>query len=143
MTISPNCTDLIEEFEGCKLTAYQDQNGIWTVGYGHTGWNVTRGTTITQAVAAAFLIEDTENTVNYLNKVIKVSVTQNQFDALVSLTFNIGIGHFSASTCLQYLNKSQFTKAADAILLWNHTGGVVDPGLVRRREAERALFLKG
>lgn len=132
---------LIKSFEGCRLTAYQDQRGIWTIGYGHTGPEVMKGLTCTQAQADSWLLGDTHTASRAVLDDVHVPITQNQFDALVSFAFNVGAGSLAHSTLLGYLNGSHTESAAAEILRWDHSGGVVDPGLTRRRSAEQALFL--
>ena len=124
---------LIESFEGLRLTAYQDSVGVWTIGYGHTK-GVKQGQTITQQQAERFLQQDlavAEAAVNRLG----LTLSDNQFAALVSFTFNLGAGN------LTKLLKNGLAAAADRILLFDHAGGKALPGLRRRRTAERALFL--
>lgn len=137
MKTSDNGLHLIKQFEGCKLTAYKCPAGIWTIGVGHTG-GVTPGMTITQAKADELLRKDVERFEKAVNAyVAKLGLNQNQFDALVSFTFNGGEG------MLQTLCKNRNAKQiADALLLYNKGGGKVLPGLVKRREAEKALFVK-
>lgn len=134
--------DLIKSFESCRLTAYQDSVGVWTIGYGHTA-GVYAGMTITQAQADAFLRQDLKTAENAVNNKVTISITQNMFDALVSLTFNIGTGAFGTSTLLKKLNQGDINGAADQFDVWIHAGGQVVEGLVRRRAAEKALFLNG
>lgn len=124
---------LIESFEGLRLNSYQDSVGVWTIGYGHTQ-GVKAGQTITQQQAQAFLQQDlgvAEAAVNGHN----LTLTDNQFAALVSFTFNLGGGN------LNKLLSQGLAAAPDRILLFDHAGGKVLPGLTRRRQAERALFL--
>ncbi len=124
---------LIESFEGLRLTSYQDSVGVWTIGYGHTR-GVQAGQTITQPQAQAFLQQDlgvAEAGVNHLG----LTLTDNQFAALVSFTFNLGAGN------LNKLVSHGLAATADRILLFDHAGGKVLAGLTRRRQAERALFL--
>lgn len=124
---------LIESFEGLRLTSYQDSVGVWTIGYGHTQ-GVKQGQTITQQQAQAFLQRDlgvAEAAVNRLG----LTLTDNQFAALVSFTFNLGAGN------LNKLMKNGLAAVPDRILLFDHAGGKVLPGLTRRRTAERALYL--
>lgn len=139
MTHSQAAIDLIKEFEGCKLEAYQDGNGIWTIGYGHTG-HVKQGDTCTQEQADAWLNEDAAVADRAIEKTVKVELTQNQYDALVSLIYNIGAYRFLFSTCHTCLISGDFADAAAAILLWDKVAGKVSPGLVRRRAAEKDLF---
>lgn len=132
---------LIKRFESCKLAAYQDQRGVWTVGWGHTGPAVTSQSVCSQADADLWLIQDTYAAQRAVNATVDVAMTQNQFDALVSFTFNVGVGSEAHSTLVQILNAGNPAGAADQFLAWNHVDGVVDAGLTRRRAAERALFL--
>lgn len=124
---------LIESFEGLRLTSYQDSVGVWTIGYGHTK-GVKQGQTITQQQAEDFLQQDlgvAEGAVNRLG----LTLTDNQFAALVSFTFNLGAGN------LNKLMKNGLAAVPDRILLFDHAGGKALPGLTRRRTAERALYL--
>jgi lysozyme len=141
MITSPAGRKLIEEFEGLSLAAYQDQRGIQTIGYGHTA-GVKSGDTCTQAEADAWLGYDLQTAESAVNSMC-VSLTQNQFDALVSLTYNIGIGNFGESTVRKRLTigTPDYQGAAEAFLMWDKTNGAVNPGLVNRRTAEKALFL--
>lgn len=134
-------TALIERFETCKLYAYQDQRGIWTIGWGHTGPGVVEYLTCTQAEADAWFIQDTQAACNGVTNTVDVAMTQNQFDALTSFTFNVGIGSEAHSTLIKLLNSGNTAGAAAQFLVWNHVNGVVDAGLTRRRTAEQSLFL--
>jgi lysozyme len=122
------------------LEAYKDQRGIPTIGYGHTG-GVLMGDRCTQERAEAWLAEDVGTAERAISRLVTAGLLQNQFDALVSLVYNIGEGNFAESTVLRKLNILDYRAAAEAILMWNKTGGQVNAGLQRRREAERALFL--
>ena len=132
--------DLIKSFEGCRLTSYQDQAGLWTIGYGHCTPAVTEGLTITQDQADNWLASDVSNTAASLSRMIKVAVNGNQFSALCSLAFNIGTGHFAGSSALALLNEGYIDQVPGHMELWNKVNGVTDAGLVRRRIAEAALF---
>lgn len=136
---------LIKQFEGCKLTAYQDSVGIWTIGYGWTqpvdGKPIRAGMTIKQETAERLLKTGLVSYESDVSRLVKVGVTQGQFDALVSFTYNLGARSLSTSTLLRKLNAGDYTGAADEFLRWNKAGGKVLKGLTRRREAERALFL--
>ncbi|HDT2096167.1 TPA: lysozyme [Enterobacter roggenkampii] len=136
---------LIKEFEGCKLTAYQDSVGVWTIGYGWTqpvdGKPIRAGMTIKQETAERLLKTGLVSYESDVSRLVKVSLTQGQFDALVSFTYNLGARSLSTSTLLRKLNASDYAGAADEFLRWNKAGGKVLNGLTRRREAERALFL--
>lgn len=131
---------LIQSFEQCKLYAYQDQRGVWTIGWGHT-LGVVPYLTCTQDQADAWFIQDTHAAVNGVLRSLDVAVNQNQFDALVSFTFNVGVGSEAHSTLVRLLNNGDMAGAAAQFLVWDHVNGVVDPGLERRRAAEQALFL--
>src|ERR1700677_4572384 len=120
---------LIKSFEQCKLTAYQDQRGVWTVGWGHTGPAVTAQSVCSQADADAWLAQDTLTAQKAVNATVDVAITQNQFDALCSLCFNIGSSNFSNSSLLRILNAGDTTGAADQFLVWNHVDGAVNAGL--------------
>ncbi|MFY0454850.1 lysozyme [Enterobacter cloacae complex sp. YD70/O97D2] len=136
---------LIKQFEGCKLTAYQDSVGVWTIGYGWTqpvdGKPIRAGMTIKQETAERLLKTGLVSYESDVSRLVKVGVTQGQFDALVSFTYNLGARSLSTSTLLRKLNAGDYAGAADEFLRWNKAGGKVLNGLTRRREAERALFL--
>ena len=136
--------DLIRRFEGLSLTAYPDPGTgaePYTIGYGHTKF-VAEGDTCTLEQAEQWLDEDILECVECLKRNVSVPLNQNQFDALISFVFNVGCGAFSKSTLLQYLNKGLYKDAADQLLRWNKAGGNVMPGLEKRREAERILFIQ-
>ena len=136
---------LIKQFEGCKLTAYQDSVGIWTIGYGWTqpveGKPIRAGMTIKQETAERLLKTGLVSYESDVTRLVKVGLSQGQFDALVSFTYNLGARSLSTSTLLRKLNAGDYAGAADEFLRWNKAGGKVLNGLTRRREAERALFL--
>ncbi|HBM7586596.1 TPA: lysozyme [Enterobacter bugandensis] len=136
---------LIKQSEGCKLTAYQDSVGVWTIGYGWThpvdGKPIRAGMTIKQETAERLLKTGLVSYESDVSRLVKVGLTQGQFDALVSFTYNLGARSLSTSTLLRKLNAGDYAGAADEFLRWNKAGGKVLNGLTRRREAERALFL--
>lgn len=134
---------LTEQFEGCRLTAYQDQVGVWTIGYGHTGPEVCAGMTITLEQAEALLAKDVSTAAAFVNRVVQVELTQEEFDALVDFVFNLGAGTFARSTLLRLLNTGDFASAAAQFAVWDRAGGAVVAGLLRRRQAETALFNQG
>lgn len=138
--------DLISSFEDTKLQAYDDGVGVWTIGIGTTvypnGVKVKKGDTCTLEQAKTYFSHDLNRFENTVNELVKVAISQNQFDALVSLTYNIGQTAFSKSTLLKKLNAKDYAGAADQFLVWIRGGGKVLKGLERRRAAERALFLK-
>ena len=131
---------LVKEFEGCKLTAYLCPANVWTIGYGSTGPHVRRGLTLTEKQADDLLQEDLDRFEAAVAKHTK-NTSQNEFDAMVSLAFNIGTGGFARSSVLRRHNAGNKNGAAEAFLMWNKGGGRVLNGLVRRREAEKQLYL--
>ena len=133
--------DLIKSFEGLRLKAYRCPAGIWTVGYGHTGPDVRPNTHITQQEAEALLKGDLDKFEAGVEKAVGPNTTDNQFAALVSLAYNIGLGAFLRSTVLRQHRAGNHKLAAAAFLMWVKGGGRTLPGLVRRRAAERALYL--
>jgi lysozyme len=141
MKTSKNGIDLIKKYEGCRLTAYVDSAGVWTIGYGHTQ-GVKQGDKITQDQADKALIGDLTESENCINAVCRKELTQNQFDALVSFVFNVGCGAFRSSTMLKYINLGKFTQAALEFPKWNKSVGKVLDGLTKRRESEQLLFVK-
>ena len=135
MKISQTGIELIKKFEGCVLYAYKDPVGVWTIGYGHTV-GVKSGQKVTQKQAETLLKEDLKIYENHVTK-SGVKVNQNQFDALVSFTYNCGAG--SLKTLLSGRSLNEVSKA---LLLYNKAGGRVLQGLVNRRKAEKELFDK-
>lgn len=134
---------LTRSFEGLHLEAYRDCAGVLTIGYGHTGVDVHEGQTISEADAESLLRADLADAITCVNRSVKTEILQNQFDALVDFCFNAGRGNFQQSTLLKKVNGGDFAGAAAQFGLWVHAGGVVIPGLVRRRGAEAALFSSG
>jgi lysozyme len=128
-----------KQFEGCKLTAYQDQVGVWTIGYGHTR-GVTSGMTCTQEQAESWLQEDIQWAVDAVNSNVVVALTQGEFDALVDFVFNLGVGNFKQSDLLRLLNMGDYTAAAAQFPRWDIAGGNAVAGLLRRRLAEKSEF---
>lgn len=141
MDYSNSGLELTKSFEGLRLTAYRDGAGVLTIGYGHTGPEVHEGLVITEAEAEMLLRRDMADAVAWVNGLVKVTLTQGQFDALVDFTYNAGRGSFRGSTLLRMVNAGDFKGAEGQFGLWVHAGGEVEPGLVRRRAAEAALFL--
>lgn len=133
---------LIEEFEGCVLTAYPDPASggePWTIGYGHTH-GVVPGMTITRQEAADLLREDLQWSEAAVNHQVTVPLEQHQFDALVSFTFNLGQGALGGSTLLKLLNAGRIAEVGPQFNRWVNGPNGPMPGLVRRRAAERAMF---
>lgn len=143
---SENCYNLIKQFEGLELGAYLCPAKIWTIGYGSTfyedGKPVKKGDVITKERAEALLPKIVLKFAIEVYQRVKVDINQNQFDSLVSFTYNLGIGNFASSTLLKKLNKSE-DKAVVAAEFhkWNKAKGKVLQGLVNRRKAEAELFL--
>jgi lysozyme len=131
---------LIKQFEGVRLDAYVCPAGVLTIGYGHTGDDVYEGQVINHDEADALLRADLAKFERCVGVAVN-DVTQQQFDACVSLAFNIGCAAFGKSTLARKIAQGDVSGAADEFLRWNRGGGKVLPGLTRRREAERALFL--
>ena len=144
MRISENGIEFIRQLEGEKLTAYPDIVGIWTIGVGHTGFvdgkPVARGMAITKEKSKELLTADLKRFESAVNDAVKVTLTQNQFDALVSLAFNIGEGAFARSTLVNKLNAGDKKGAAEQFLVWKNAGGQVSQGLLNRRQKEKAMF---
>ena len=135
---------LIEASEGLRTTAYRDAVGVWTIGYGHTTAAgppvVCSGYTITPDEAKAILARDLERTSAGVGALLDVALNDNQFGALVSFAFNLGVGTLATSTLLRLVNGGAFALAGEQFPKWCHAGGQVLPGLVTRRAAERALW---
>ena len=139
MKLGERGTEILKYFEGCKLTAYQDSVGVWTIGYGHTK-GVYDGMTITQDHAEQMLLSELEEYEGYIKDMVTVPLTQNQFDALVVWVYNLGPTNFRNSTLLKELNAGNYNAAGQELTRWNKAGGKVLAGLVKRREAEAQLF---
>lgn len=134
--------NLIKEFEGLRLEKYKDAVGKWTIGYGHLILPSERfDRPLTELEAEDLLQSDLRKFEGGVIQYVAVSMNQNQFDALVSFAFNLGLANLKGSTLLRLLNHGQYTEAAEQFLRWNKAGGMALPGLTRRRAAERDLFL--
>jgi len=131
--------NLIKEFEGFRNNAYQDSVGVWTIGYGHT-LTARSGMRISRAEGERLLRQDLVRFERAVRDRVIVPITQNQFDALVSFAFNVGVGAFSKSTLLRLLNRGDYTGAKNEFKRWVHAGGRRLQGLVRRRDREATLF---
>ena len=134
---------LICQFEGLKLERYRDAVGLWTIGYGHLilKEEMEKLIKITTGEAKNILRKDLKRTETGVKKLLTLSVTQNQFDALVSFAFNLGLGNLKKSTLLKKVNAGDKDAAALQFKCWNKAGGRVLAGLTRRRDAEMRLFL--
>ena len=146
MSVNQATLDLIKRFEGCKLTAYQDIVGVWTIGYGTTamadvGIVPAKGMTITQDRAEDLLRMGVDKFASTVDAMITTKVNQNERGACVCLAYNIGPNAFAKSTVLRELNAGNKDRAAAAFKMWNKAGGDVVQGLVNRRNAEVTLFL--
>lgn len=141
MKTSQEGINLIKKFEGCKLIAYKCPAGVWTIGYGHTG-GVKQGQKITQTQAEKYLKDDLTKYEKGVESLVKVTLNQNQFNALVSFAYNCGLGALKTSTLLKKLNKKDYKGASNELLRWNKASGRVLEGLKARRKAEKALFDK-
>lgn len=142
-TISKDGLELIKKHEALRLEAYLDPVGIPTIGYGHTGSDVSLGQVITEDQADALLRKDVKVAENAISGWVTVALTQAQFDALCSFIFNVGVRAFKGSTLLRLLNEGDYKSAAYQFTRWNKAKGKVLAGLTRRRAEERTLFEKG
>lgn len=133
---------LVKQFEGLYEKPYRDVNGAWIIGYGHTIGPDEHFIRITREEAVGLLCNDMTRYADAVTRNVRVPLNNNQYCALVSFCYNVGIGAFRSSELLIKLNKGDCAGAADELLRWKYAKGKVLPGLVRRRQAERALFLK-
>jgi lysozyme len=131
---------LTKSFEGLHLEAYRDCAGIWTIGYGHAGLGVFGGESVSELEAEVLLRADLAEAVACVNRAVKTTISQGQFDAMVDFCFNAGRGNFVQSTLLCKVNGRDFGGAVAQFALWVHAGGEVVNGLVRRRKAEAEVF---
>jgi lysozyme len=142
VTHSEECTEMVGEFEGYVPHAYQDPNGVWTIGFGHTQ-GVHAGTpACTRNQALGWLDIDLHTADDALGRLVKVPLNQHEWDALTSLVYNIGQGHFKSSSLLLHLNLKDKAEAAEHFMDWINTNGHPNVGLIRRRIKEKELFLK-
>jgi lysozyme len=139
---SQACYSLVKSFEGCRLIAYQDGNGVWTIGYGHTGNDVTEGLMWIPAQAAAALTADINRAWAEMDSLVTVELSQGQVDALTDFTFNEGSGRLRSSTLLKCINAGLFSEVPAQILRWDYIGCTVSAGLAKRRAAEIELWEK-
>lgn len=132
--------DLVKASEGVRLKAYRDPVGVLTIGYGHTGTDVYEGQTISEGEAAQLLMDDVKFAEVGVKAYVNVPISQNQYDALVDFTFNLGVGALRSSTLLKKLNAGDYVGAGKEFFRWDKAGGKVLPGLTKRRAAEAALW---
>lgn len=139
-----NAIDLIKQFEGFRPEAYQDSVGVWTIGYGTTIINnqpVKQGMIITQDQALQLVQQEVNKLWSKIESILKVKINDNQMNALVDFAYNLGFGSLKNSTLMRLVNESKFDEAANQFPRWVYAGGKVLPGLVKRREAEKQLFI--
>lgn len=141
MKLSLNGQGFIKKWESCRLKAYLDGGGVWTIGWGHTGPEVRKGLVWTQQQADDTFTNDVAPREGYVNSLVKVKLTQNQFDALVSLVYNIGGTAFRNSTLLKLLNSGDYKSIPAQFWRWNMDNGIVIKGLTNRRKGESVVFL--
>jgi lysozyme len=139
MNISQEGISLIKKFEGCELEAYKCAAGVWTIGYGHTK-DVKEGDSILKEDAESMLMHELQKYCNDVDIAVKVDLKQNEFDALVSWTYNLGLTNLNSSTMLKVLNEGKHDEVPAQMKRWNKASGQVKQGLVRRREAEALMF---
>lgn len=142
MKISENGKNLIKNFEGLKLNSYKCSSGVLTIGYGHTGSDVKENMIISKEEAEKLFDSDIVIHSNNVSKLVRVKLTQNQFDALVSFEYNIGYGNFSKSTLLKKLNLQDYKGASNEFDKWIYSKKKKLNGLVKRRNKEKELFLR-
>lgn len=140
MKINEKGLEMIKHFESLKLKSYLCPANVWTIGYGTTGSDIVEGLVWTENQANERLLKDLEKFERGVENLLKVEVNENQFSALVSFAYNVGLGALKNSTMLKKINSSNFDGAAQEFLRWNKVKGKVLNGLTRRREAEKKLF---
>lgn len=141
--VTPYVIEKLKQWEGCRLTAYCDSGGVWTIGYGHTGPEVKQGMQITQQQAEALLAADLVRFERCVDAGVRVPLTDNQFGALVSFAFNVGIEAFKRSTLVRKLNDGDYNAVPSELARWVNAGGRRLQGLVNRRAAEAGLWVTG
>lgn len=132
---------LIRDFEGLRLNPYQDSVGVWTIGYGSTRGVTKDSPPITEEIAERLLIQDVQMVEKDMARLVTRQLNDNQWAAVTSFFFNLGATKIRGTVTLDMLNKGNLHDFANRLLLWNKANGQVLPGLKRRREAERKLFL--
>lgn len=146
---TPIAIDLIKQAEDCELEAYADTEPsvpggiLWTIGYGATGPDITKGTVWTQEQADADLADRLVSVNRTVTQAVRVRINPQQRAVLNDFTYNVGSGQFLSSTLLRLLNAGDYDGAAEQFVRWNKDDGKVEPGLVRRRAISRALFKWG
>ena len=141
MKLSDAGLALLKASEGLRLTTYMDCASVPTIGYGHAlkpGESFPAG--VTEVTATLLLIKDVQVAEDAVSRMVKVPITQGQFDALVDFVFNLGSGRLEHSTLLKDLNAGKYAEAGEQLLLWCNAGGHPQPGLLKRRHAELSLW---
>lgn len=142
MSVLDKAAEFIADFEGLRLEAYQDVANIWTIGVGATGPGIGPKTVWTKEQALNRFKDDLKDRYAQLVRILGDSpATEDQAVAMLSLLYNIGAGNFRTSSVLKEHKAKQYDRAGNAFLLWNKAGGKIIGGLIRRRKAERALYL--
>ena len=145
--ISPHGLEKLKQWEGLKTKAYKDAGGVWTIGYGHTAAAGTpaphQGMVITEADAESILLKDLTQYEAAVENNVNVKLNDNEFAALVSFAFNVGINAFKNSALLKKLNKGNFDAVPSELMKWVKAGGKKLQGLVNRRRAEGYLWMEG
>jgi lysozyme len=142
MKIGSKALDIVKYYEGFRAKAYICPAGVWTIGYGSTK-GVKKGQVINEATAVSYLARDFTEFENVVNKLVKVPLNQDQFDALVTFVYNVGPQNFKTSTLLKLLNSGDYASVPAQMKRWNKGGGKVLDGLVKRRASEGVLFSTG
>lgn len=143
MTAVSVVTQFIQQHEGCRLTAYPDSGGVWTVGWGSTGPDIVSGTVWTQAQADFRLSVDVQSVADKVAALLKRALSDNSTAALISLAYNIGINALASSHLLSCINNGDDIGAAKAFISWDHVGQTEIKGLLLRRLQEAVLYLGG
>jgi len=141
MKVSQECIDLIKFFEGFESKAYLCPASVWTIGYGRTK-NVQEGDMVNELQAERDLLEELEEFAKQVQNTVKIDLKQNEFDALTSWTYNLGVGNLQSSTLLKKLNSGDKNSVPSEMIRWNKAAGKVLAGLTRRREAEAKLWAR-
>lgn len=131
--------DLVKQFEGCRLDSYRDLGGVWTIGYGCTD-GVTGGMSVSQEDADIMLADALEEKAGGVDNLLTVDLTANQAAALISFSYNVGLGNLKSSTLLRLVNAGTFADVPKQFLRWSNVNGQMVRGLLRRRQAEADLW---
>lgn len=139
--ISKQLLDLTKQYEGCRLDSYQDVVGVWTIGYGCTGKDIGPGMVWTQEQVDSELMKRLEQAQLDILACTKVKLNPNQLDALADFVYNLGVHAYIRSTLKEKLEAGDPTGASNEFIKWCYAGSTISLGLVRRRKAEKAMFL--